>query len=156
VEATDYAGNPAIFETGDLSAPPVYSLSVDTDPSGIEITVDGGVEPSPYMGEHEAGSYELAVPDEVEFSGKNYTFSGWDDGFTGSSRTLSLDGDTSLVAGYEEVVVEEPPEETDEPLEEPDEPEEEPDKPAGIPLPTSYVLIGLLLSVCLIYLLNRR
>ncbi len=60
------------------------------------------------------------------------------------------------MAGYEEVVVEEPPEETDEPLEEPDEPEEEPDKPAGIPLPTSYVLIGLLLSVCLIYLLNRR
>lgn len=156
VEATDYAGNPAVFETGDLSAPPVYSLSVDTDPSGIEITVDGGAEPSPYMGEHEAGSYELAVPDEVEFSGKNYTFSGWDDGFTGSSRTLSLDGDTSLVASYEEVVVEEPPEETDEPLEEPDEPEEEPDRPAGIPLPTSYVLIGLLLSVCLIYLLNRR
>ena len=159
VEATDHAGNPAIFETADLSTPPVYTLSVDTDPSGIAVTVDGGDETSPYTGEHEAGSYELSVPDEVEFSGKNYTFSGWDDGYTGSSRTLSLDEDTSLVASYEEVVVEEPPEEPDEPVEEteePDEPEEEPDKPAGIPLPTSYVLIGLLLSVCLIYLLSRR
>jgi len=156
VEATDHAGNPAVFETGDLSAPPVYTLSVDTDPSGIDVTINGGVETSPYTGEHEAGSYELSVPDEIELSGKNYTFSGWDDGYTGSSRTLSLDGDTSLVAGYEEVVVEEPPEEPDEPVDEPDEPDEEPDKPAGIPLPTSYVLIGLLLSVFLIYLLNRR
>ena len=155
VEAVDHAGNTVTSTTEDLTQLPMYTLSVETHPAGIEISVDGDEEVTPYSEELEVGSYIVSVPEDVSFSGKNYTFAGWQGGGADLTRTVYLDEDTSLTANYDEVVPEEP-EEPDEPVEEPDEPDEEPEAPAGIPLPTSYVVIGLLLSVCLIYLLNRR
>jgi len=155
VEALDHAGNTVTYATEELTQLPMYTLSVDTVPAGMEIIVDGEDEVTPYSEELEAGSYTVSVPEEVSLSGKNYTFAGWEDSGAENARTIDLDEDMSLTANYEEVVPE-VPEEPDEPVEETDEPDEEPDRPAGIPLPTSYVLIGLLLSVCLMYLLNRR
>ncbi len=149
VEAQDHAGNPVTYQTADLAAPPTHSFSVATEPSGISITVDGDGVTAPYTDELEEGTHTVSVPLEAEVSGKDYTFVEWEDGVSSSTRTVSLEGDTSLRAIYEEAQVEEPTEE------EPEEPEE-PSGPAWIPLPTSYVVLGLILGICVIYLLNKR
>ena len=134
VEAVDHAGNTVTYVTEDLTQSPRYTLSVDSEPSGIEVTVDGEAVVTPFSDELEAGSYVVTVPEEASVSGTDYEFSGWEDGGSGSTRTVDLDGDTSLIAEYEEAAA----------------------GPAGIPLPTPYVLVGLLLAVGLIHLLSRR
>lgn len=153
VEAADHAGNTVTYTTEDLTALPTHIMSIDTDPSGIEVTVDGDVKATPHSEELEEGSYTVSVPEDASLSGKDYTFAGWEDGVSGDTRTVSLEGDTSLTAIYEEAQVEEPVEEPTE--EEPEEPEE-PSGPAWIPLPMSYVVLGLILGICVIYLLNKR
>jgi len=149
VEAVDHAGNTVTYTTEALTALPTHVMSIDTDPSGIEVTVDGDVKATPHSEELEEGSYTVSVPEDASLSGKDYTFTGWEDGVSGDTRTVSLDGDMSLTAIYEEVQVEEPTEE------EPEEPKE-PSGPAWIPLSTSFVVLGLILGICVIYLLKVR
>ncbi len=137
VEAQDHAGNPVTYQTADLATPPTHSFSVVTEPSGISITVDGDGMTAPYTDELEEGTHTVSVPLKAEVSGKDYTFVEWEDGDSSSTRTVSLEGDTSLKAIYEE------------------EPEEQAGQ-GGIPMPTSYVALGLILGACMVYLLNKR
>ncbi len=135
VEAWDYAGNYYIYQSTDLTTPLENTLSLNSDPSGIEISIDGDQYTAPYTAELETDNYSVSVPAEVDLGGKSYEFKKWSDGSTSTSRTISLTGDISLTAEYEE------------------NPEE---GGGGIPLPTEYALIGLLAGVLVLFWLNNR
>ncbi len=113
---------------------PPHPFSVVTEPSGISITVDSDGVTALYTDELKEGTHTVSVPLKAEVSGKDYTFVEWEDGDSSSTRTVSLEGDTSLKAIYEE----------------------EQAGQGGIPMPTSYVALGLILGACMVYLLNKR
>ena len=128
VEASDYAGNSLTYTTDILTAPELYTLSIDANPTGITININGTSETAPYSGEFEEGTITLSVSEEVELIGKTYTFQGWADGSTSTERTLTIEEDVSLTANFEE--------------------KEEPS--GGIPLPTEYAIVGLLVVLFLL------
>jgi hypothetical protein len=70
-------------------------------------------------------------------------FQEWGDGETSTSRTVILASDTSLEVIYEEVPEKEPP-------------EEDKDTGGGIPIPTSYIITGLLAATIIIYIQRKQ
>ena len=135
VEVWDYAGNHYTYETTDLTSLPEYTLSLTSDPLGVEITLDGSPYTAPYSADLEVGNYSVSVSNEVEIGGKSYEFQKWSDGVTTESRTISLTDAVSLTVEYDEK-----PEESG----------------GGIPLPTEYALAGLLAGVLVLLWLNNR
>jgi ABC-type Fe3+ transport system substrate-binding protein len=88
---------------------PTHTLSVGSSPvSGIAFTLNGQNFETPHSEELEEDSYAIAVAAETAVGGKNYTFTGWEDGVTSSERSVDLSSDLVLRANYEEIVDEEP------------------------------------------------
>lgn len=88
---------------------PTYILSVGSSPvSGIVFTLDDQNFETPHSEELEEDSYTIAVAAETAVGGKNYAFTGWEDGVTSSERSVDLSSDLALRANYEEIVDEEP------------------------------------------------
>ena len=86
-----------------------HTLSVGSSPvSGIAFTLDGQNFETPHSEELEEDSYTIAVAAETAVGGKNYAFTGWEDGVTSSERSVDLSSDLALRANYEEIVDEEP------------------------------------------------
>jgi len=87
----------------------IYTLSVESSPvSGLAFTLDGQNFETPHSEELEEDSYTVAVAAETTVGGKNYAFTGWEDGVTSSERSVDLSSNLALRANYEEVVDEEP------------------------------------------------
>jgi hypothetical protein len=131
VDAWDYAGNQYTYQSPDLSIPPTYTLDIDTNPTGIPVTVNRSSKSTPYTAEVEEGTITISVPEEAALSGKTYTFQGWADGGASEERTVTVGEDVSYMANYVE--------------------KEEP--PGGIPMPTEFALAGL---AVVLFLLSRR
>jgi len=136
-EAWDFSDNHVSIEKTVSNVPPVsnYTLSIDTQPAGVEISINSETANTPYSSVLEEGNYTISVPESTTLEGKEYEFSSWSDEETGRERVAQLDEDTSLTANYELV-------------------EEEPS--GGIPIPIEYVLVGLVLSIAVLSLFNRR
>ena len=131
-EATDYAGNTAYYTSPEFS-PQSYTLSVESTPIEVSFTVDGEDAETPYYETLMAGEYTLTAPETVTVGGEEYSFSWWADGETELSRTIDLGADTELSVIYQKV----------EAPEEPSEPEE---TGGGIPVPSEFLLVGILLA----------
>jgi len=96
-----------------------------------------------------AGEYTLSMPETVTVGGEEYSFQWWGDGETGASRTLDLGSDTELSVIYQKVEAEEPSE-----PEEPEEPEET--GGGGIPIPTWYLIMGIMVAIMALSLMRSR
>ncbi len=143
-EATDYAGNTASYMSPEFS-PQSYTLSVESTPIEISFTIDGEDAETPYYKTLMAGEYTLTAPETVNVGGVEYSFSWWADGETEPSRTLELGADTELSVIYQKV----------EAQEEPSEPEET--GGGGIPVPGTFLLVGILVAaVALSHLRSRH
>ena len=87
----------------------IHTLSVESSPvSGLAFTLDGQNFETPHSEELEEDSYTIAVAAETTIGGKNYAFTGWEDGVTSSERSVDLSSNLALRANYEEIVDEEP------------------------------------------------
>jgi 3',5'-cyclic AMP phosphodiesterase CpdA len=131
-EATDYAGNTGSYTSPEFS-PQSYTLSVESTPIEVSFTVDGEDAETPYYETLMAGEYTLTAPETVTVGGEEYSFSWWADGETELSRTIDLGADTELSVISQKV----------EAPEEPSEPEE---TGGGIPVPSEFLLVGILLA----------
>ncbi|MBN2334264.1 metallophosphoesterase [Candidatus Bathyarchaeota archaeon] len=136
VEAADFAGNTASSEATTSSTPTVeeYTLTVESEPSGVTVMVNGDTETTPYAETLEEGFYTVEAQPSVTVGGAEYTFTEWGDGETSTSRTVDLSSDTTLTILYEEV------------QEEP-EPEHEEEPSGGIPIPPAFIIAGVLASL---------
>jgi len=125
VEAVDYAGNVAQAETTVAAAQPqqTYTLTVNTEPSGIGVMVNGNLKATPYTEVLPEGNYVVEAQPSATISGKEYRFKRWATGETDTSRAVALDAAKSLTAVYEEV--------------------KQPEPSGGIPAPLAYMAIGL-------------
>ena len=85
----------------------------------------------------------MTAPETVTVGGVEYSFSWWADGETEPSRTLDLGADTELSVIYQKVEAEE----------EPSEPEE---TGGGIPVPSGFLLVGILVAAVTLGFLHSR
>jgi len=140
-EATDYAGNTASFQSNDLTveAPTEYTLSVDSTPVSVDITVDGVSLSTPYEVMLEEDEYTVSAPETVTVDDDTYELQEWSTGETGTEITVTLSEDTSITVTYEIQETE-------------TEPDTEPDTGGGIPFPAAYMLIGVAAATMLISL----
>jgi hypothetical protein len=93
----------AYFEAAVLT----HTLSITSYPIlGVNFTIDGVNQATPYSAVLEEKSYTIVMPSSVTDpdTGKVYNFRGWEDGSTGLTRTVLLDRDTSLIAYYKEAI----------------------------------------------------
>jgi len=144
-EATDYAGNTASYASPDLP-PRSYTLSVESTPIEVPFTMDGEDAETPYTGTFTAGEYTLSAPETVTVGDAEYSFQWWADGETEPTRTLELDADTELSVIYQRVEAEEPSE--------PEEPEET--GGGGIPVPATFLLVGVIVAAMAVRRLRPR
>jgi predicted MPP superfamily phosphohydrolase len=140
VEAKDYAGNTAMVEQSTTPTPetPEYTLTINSEPVNVEVLINGNPKNTPYTEDLPEGPYTIEVPPSTTQGGTNYIFQEWGDGEMETSMTITLDEDTALNIIYVEDVEETPPE------------EEEPS--GGIPIPATYIIIGLAASIGILYL----
>ena len=133
VEAVDYAGNVAQAETTVAAAevPQTYTLTVNTQPSGISVTVNGNTKATPYTEVLAAGTYVVEAQPSATAGGKEYVFKEWGDGQRSTSRAVTLDSDKTLTVVYE---LKQAP---------------QPEPSGGIPVPLAYVVVGLAGAVAL-------
>ena len=138
-EAIDYAGNTASFQSENLAAaaPTMYTLSVDSSPVKVDLEVDGDAVSTPYEASLESGDYTIGAPATVVDGGDTYEFQRWSTGSTSMEITVTLSGDTSISASYLK-------QESSEPAPEPETPS------GGIPLPVSFIGIGVLVAALII------
>ncbi|MGW8181394.1 MAG: hypothetical protein ACWGQW_21915, partial [bacterium] len=138
-EAIDYAGNTASFQSENLAAaaPTMYKLSVDSSPVKVDLEVDGDAVSTPYEASLESGDYTISAPATVVDGEDTYEFQRWSTGSTSMEITVTLSGDTSISASYLK-------QESSEPAPEPETPS------GGIPLPVSFIGIGVLVAALII------
>jgi len=150
-EATDYASNTASFQSSDLTvdAPTEYTLTVDSTPVSVDITVDGISLSTPYEAMLEEDEYTVSAPETVTVDDDTYELQEWSTGETGTEITVTLSEDTSITVTYEIQETETEPD--TEPETEP-----EPDTGGGIPFPAAYMLIGVAAATMLISLRKPR
>jgi len=100
--AEDFLGNVEYFNgTFTVSAPKQYTLTIDSSPiSGVQFTLSGSTYTTKFSTSLIAGNYTVSFPAEVNVGGVKYVFSGWSDGFSGSTRTIVLTSDTNLTVYY--------------------------------------------------------
>jgi len=78
-----------------------YTLAVDSSPTGIMFTVDGGSNMTPWLGAYEDGSsVSLEMPETHVVGDSEYYWSQWSDGNTSRSRTIIVDANITLTAQY--------------------------------------------------------
>ena len=99
------AGSPTTVEVL-LTAPPPppptqYALSVDTQPSGGPILIDGVTYATPASVTLPQGDHAVEAVQSFSASGNSYTFRQWNDGVTARIRTVNLQANTSIVAVYD-------------------------------------------------------
>ncbi|MCW3992152.1 MAG: extracellular solute-binding protein [Candidatus Bathyarchaeota archaeon] len=88
---------------------PTHTLNVGSSPvSGIAFTLDGQNFETPHSEELEEDSYTISIGAWTAVGGKNYVFTGWEDGVISSERSVDLSSDLALMANYEEIIDEEP------------------------------------------------
>jgi 3',5'-cyclic AMP phosphodiesterase CpdA len=100
--AEDFLGNLGYFNgTFTVSVPKQYMLTIDSSPiSGVQFTLSGSTYTTKFSKSLLAGNYTLSFPAEVNVGGVKYVFSGWSDGFSSSTRTITLNSDASLTVYY--------------------------------------------------------
>jgi len=84
-----------------------YTLSITSDPIlGVDFTIDGVGQTTPYSALLEEKSYTIVMPSSVTDSetGRVYNFREWEDGSTNLTRIVLLDRDTNLTAYYEAAI----------------------------------------------------
>jgi predicted secreted protein len=78
-----------------------YTFAVDSSPTGIMFTVDGGSNMTPWLGAYEDGSsVSLEMPETHVVGDSEYYWSQWSDGNTSRSRTIIVDANITLTAQY--------------------------------------------------------
>jgi hypothetical protein len=85
--------------TGSFTVAPngEYTLSISTPYPDISFTLDGVSETTPYSSLVAIGNHTIVMPQAVDA----YTFQSWaDDGSTDPTRTIDVEGPTSLTADY--------------------------------------------------------
>lgn len=95
--------------TSDLSitayyvlAPRHWTLTVNSDPiTGVEFTLDGVPQITPYSASLIEGSHTITMPSSWIIDEDVYNFDHWEDGSTNPTRTISLTEDTTITATYE-------------------------------------------------------
>ena len=127
VEAEDFAGNKAETQITATTAqePQAYTLSVTTQPSGVQVLVNGNPKTTPYSESLPEGTYVVEASPSATVSGKEYVFKQWSDGRTTTSRAVTLNADASLTVVYEEKQT------------------PQPEPSGGIPVPAAFVAVGL-------------
>ncbi|MEM0084292.1 MAG: metallophosphoesterase [Candidatus Methanomethylicia archaeon] len=100
--AEDFIGN-INYVNGTFAyiTPKYYTLTIDSSPiSGIQFTMAGSSYTTKFSSSLLSGNYTVNFPSEVVVGGVKYVFSGWSDGFTGSTRTILLNSDLTLTVYY--------------------------------------------------------
>ena len=93
-----------------------FNITVESNPQGIQFTIDGVNFTTPYAAEYEKGSYNVTMPKAMIINEIGYEFRQWSEGTTTPEITVTLEDDLLLSAQYEKVIEEPPepePEETD-------------------------------------------
>jgi hypothetical protein len=117
---------------------------VNSEPVPVDITLNGVSLSTPYEATLEEGEYSVSIPSSVTFEGNTYELKEWSTGETTTEITLTLSEDSDITITYVLQVTEEI------------EPETETDNGGGIPLPASYMLIGVILAVTIINLGKKK
>jgi len=138
VKAIDFANNSETYQASysiGVPAPANCSLRVDSSPvADIPLTIDGQNQKTPYSSSLKTGNHTVIAPTEYTSAGTSYRFARWDDGTTGTTKTVTLSKDTSLTVYYEAVAA----------------------PPQGIPLWQVLLLAAVVGIVVIIILLRAR
>jgi predicted MPP superfamily phosphohydrolase len=135
-DAWDFSDNYATMQKTITAITPIssYNLTINSNPTGILITLNDDEYRTPHSEILEEGNYEVEAPERVEIDEETYVFMEWSDGEKDRIRTINLEEDMEMNVYYEKV---------------------EAPGPQGIPLPTNFILLGLLLTVILLFLLRK-
>jgi len=83
-----------------VTTPPIYTLRIESSPSGITFTLNGASKRTPYFEELPQGTYQIIMPPIALVYSTYYQFDRWSDGATTNSRTIYLDRNINLTAYY--------------------------------------------------------
>ncbi|MEM2137388.1 MAG: hypothetical protein QXI93_05475, partial [Candidatus Methanomethylicia archaeon] len=133
--AEDFMGNSRYLnETFIVEVPKYYNLIIDSSPiSGIQFTLGTSTYNTKFSTTLKSGNYTISFPREAVVGGVKYIFDKWSDGFSGTSRTISLKSDITLTVYY---VAEAPPQ--------------------AFPTWMYMVVIGLAIAIIVVVVLRRR
>ncbi|NVM24038.1 MAG: hypothetical protein HWN68_19945, partial [Desulfobacterales bacterium] len=76
------------------------TFSVDSDPQGIEFTIDGVTHTTPWSEPAVYGTYEIEVPRWATFLGRLHIFDYWENENPNLTRSVEVEATTSLTALY--------------------------------------------------------
>jgi len=83
-----------------IAAPPEYTLTINSAPTGITFKVDNEPKTTPWTGTYEEGtSVSLEVPESILWTAHYYWFQ-WSDGNASRLRTIIMNSNTTLTAHY--------------------------------------------------------
>jgi hypothetical protein len=149
VKASDFANNIETSEITIKANPPppppppekkVYSLTIQSNPSSIQVLLDGQPKITPFTVTLEEGNYSIVASESAQSEGNTYIFSKWGDGSSVKSKAVTLSADTTLTLVYTK---QQPP------------PQQEPPQ-SGIPIPITFTLIGVSLATTIFLILRRK
>ena len=79
----------------------LVTLSLLTDPPGIQLIVDGQMVNTPYSFQSVVGSvHTISAPSSARVDRSNYTFAGWSDTGAQTHTIMTPASDTSYLATY--------------------------------------------------------
>lgn len=76
------------------------TFSVDSDPQGIEFTIDGVTHTTPWSEPAVYGTYEIEVPRWITFLGRPHIFDYWENENPNLTRSVEVEAGTPLTALY--------------------------------------------------------
>ena len=81
-----------------------HTLNVGSFPvSGVSFNLDGTSRKTPYSATLNEGAHTVVMSASTTINGRSYAFKNWTDGTTNQTKTLSLTGDMSITADYQDV-----------------------------------------------------
>ena len=81
--------------------PRIVTLTLDTDPGGLDVTLEGNQSPAPFSFQSVSGvAREIGAPTTQTSGGVTYTFGSWSDGLGQNEVRITPDVDTTITASY--------------------------------------------------------
>jgi hypothetical protein len=94
-------GSGSVARVRFTSAPNVVTLTFDTLPSGLQLTLDGQTITAPYAVESVVGTTRtIGAPSPQQLARHNYTFVQWTDGGAQTHTITTPDTDTTYTATF--------------------------------------------------------
>jgi hypothetical protein len=81
--------------------PKIVTLTLASNPGGLQVQLDGGTQPAPLMFDSVVGvDREIGAPPQQALNGVNYTFDSWSDGLGRNEIRSTPNNDATWTAAY--------------------------------------------------------